>query len=69
MTRVAKGKSVTERDIQALAQFAAELRIMGEFISEGHTRRCAQQRVFGEPPRIECACLETREIIERQSKR
>lgn len=56
------GKPIPLSDFQKVAQFGHELRALNKLIAEGHSRHCAQQRIWGEPMRVECVCLELREI-------
>ena len=50
---------MTENDLRILKQFAAELRLIEKLVKEGHSRRCAQHRVFSD--RLHCGCLEARD--------
>jgi hypothetical protein len=56
------GKPIPLSDFQKVAQFGEELRFLQKLMAEGHSRHCAEQRLWGEPPRVECVCLELREI-------
>ena len=56
------GKPIPLSDLQKVAQFGHELLAVRQLVSEGHSRHCAEQRLWGEPPRLECVCLELREI-------
>lgn len=53
--RVAKGKGITVHDAQQVARFRAELQLMVNLQTEGHSENCARRQVFGDLPT--CSCL------------